>query len=119
MSKLNLEKGIAADLLLLAGNRWGVVNQTLTATFAVPVDAPHVLALDPGGASRNVTLPASPQIGDWFVIINTADAAEVITVQDSAGAGLTPAITPTQNEIAYVYFVGGALGWRGAVALGA
>lgn len=114
----NLEGAIISNCTILNGNRQGVLSQTLTATFAVPPDAPHTLLLDPGGAARNVTLPANPQVGDWYEIWNTADAAEVITVQTSAGGALTPAITPTQSEVAKVIYTGATLGWRGAVSIG-
>ena len=113
-----LEGTSILNTTLLSGNRLGVMALTLAATFAVPVDAPHVLVLGTGGAGRNVTLPANPQIGDWFLIINAATAAEVITVQTSAGGALTPPITPTQNEIALVVYTGATLGWRGMVAIG-
>lgn len=113
----NIEGANLNDNTLRNGNRWGVLNQTLGGTFAVPADAPHVLALDPGGANRDVTLPASPQLGDFFWLINMADAAEVITVKDSGGSGLTPACTPTQNEAAFIFYTGAA--WRAVVALGA
>lgn len=114
----NLDGATLQDNLILSENRYGVGNQTLTGTYAIPPGAEHIQALDPGGASRNVTLPASPQIGDWFLIINTADAAEIITVQTSAGGALTPPITPTQNESAFVVYTGATLGWRGYVAIG-
>ncbi len=104
--------------ILRHANRFGVSFQTLAGTYAVPSGSPHVQALDPGGAARNVTLPASPKIGDWFLIMNMADAAEIITVQTSAGVGLTPACTPTQNETAFVVYINATLGWRNFVAIG-
>lgn len=107
------------DNVIKSGNRLGVLEQTLTGTFSVPSDAPHVLALDPGGAARTVKLPASPQKGDFYVLINTADAAEVITVQDSDGNALVPACTPTQSETAFIFYINATLGWRSTVALGA
>lgn len=103
----------------MAGNRFGVLELTLAATFDVPSGSPQVLVLDPGGAARTVRMPASPQKGDWFLLINTADAAEVITVQDSAGVGLTPACTPAQSESALLVYINATLGWRQFVAIGA
>jgi len=78
-----------------------------------------MLFLDPGGAARTVKLWASPKIGEFLWIINTADAAEVITVQDSAGVALSPACTPTQNEMVLLVYTGATLGWRQFVGLGA
>lgn len=113
----NLEGAIIADCLIKSGNRFGINVETLAATKAIAADGPQVHFLDPGGAARDVTLWASPQRGDWVLIFNTADAAEVITVKDSAAAGLTPAITPTQSEAALIVWNGTA--WKGFVAIGA
>lgn len=115
----NLEAARITKSMLLHGNRFGVSFQTLTGTTTIPPDSPHILAWDPGGAGRTVKLPASPTPGDWFLIMNMADAAEVITVQDSAAAALTPACTPTQSESAFVVYVNATLGWRNFVAIGA
>jgi hypothetical protein len=104
------------NTILLNGNRLGANSQTLGAGLALAADAPHLQFLDPGGSARNVDLPASPQRGDFFIIVNMADAAEVITVRTSAGAGLTPALTPTQSETAVVFYDG--TNWRGFVAIG-
>jgi hypothetical protein len=113
----NIDGSEIINAILKGGNRLGVAVHTLAAAHVLGADAPHVQFLDPGGSARNVDLPASPQKGDFFLIFNTADAAEVITVRDNAGAGLTPAITPTQSECALVVYNGSA--WRGFVALGA
>lgn len=108
------------DNLLLSRNQLGVAVQTLTGNLSIPTGSPHVLFLDPGGAARNVLLPASPRKGDWFLIHNIADAAEVITVQTSAGGALTPTITPAQSEAALLVYSGDAtVGWRGVVMIGA
>jgi len=107
------------DNLLFAGNRLGVYNATLTGTLTLANGAPHILMLDPGGAARTVKLPSSPQDGDFFILVNCADAAEVITVQDSAGTGLTPACTPTQSEMAIIVYSSERAEWRAAVATGA
>ena len=71
----------------------------------------RIQSLDPGGSGREVTLPvAAPKLaGLDFLIENTADAAEVLTVKDG---GVT-ICTPTQNENAYVWCDGVA--WRGTV----
>ena len=87
----------------------GVNTETLAGNKTlVYYDAP-VQALDPGGAGRNVILPAvAVSEGKMFWIINTADAAEVLTIQ---GPGGTPNLgTPTQNEAALCICAGGA--WK-------
>ena len=101
--------------LLMEMNRFGILKLTLAAAYLIPANSPPVLVLDPGGAARNVDLPANPRLGQWYLIFNDADAAEIITLRDSAGAGFTPPITPTQSEAAFVIWDGAK--WRGFVAI--
>lgn len=61
--------------------------------------------LDPGGAARNVDLPAE-EAGLVFVIANRADAAEAITVRDDADATV---VTVNQNDVAYC--ISDGTGW--------
>jgi len=56
-----------------------------------------IQVLDPGGSARNVDLPAD-QVGQAYLIVNTADAAETITVRDD---GDTAIADVAQNEAAY------------------
>jgi len=62
-----------------------------------------VIAFDPGGAARNVDLPAGSAAlqGQEITIRNAADAAETITVRLTAGG--TTIATVDQNESAKVY----------------
>src|SRR5688572_9139517 len=114
--RLNLEDLVAANVLFLNRNRLGIVTQTLTGTTALSEKMGQILFLDPGGGAREVNLPAvANSKGLWFILVNTADAAEVITVEDAASAALTPAITLTQNEIA-LFFCNG-VSWRGFVGV--
>lgn len=89
----------AATAETLAGNR------TLTLT---EVEQYAFWAFDPGGAGRNLVLPnAATATGHMLWVANTADAAEVITIQaDSATV-----CTPTQNESAVLWCDGTK--WRG------
>lgn len=118
MARRNIEGVEIYDSIWRAGLRLGATSLTLTGTYALAANAPPLLILDPGGAARIVKLPASPKLGQMHVLINSADAAEIITVQDSAGVGLTPAATPTQNEMAILIYCGATLGWRQMVGIG-
>ena len=67
------------------------------------------LRLDPGGASRNVDLPGVAEgledsDGAWFMVLNTANAAEDLTVRDPAGATVA---TVSQNQRALFVGTGG------------
>ncbi len=72
---------------------------------------PNTLYFDPGGASRDVTLPAeASSSGKWFRIVNEADAAENLVVKDDGGSTI---VTIGQNEEAQVTCNGTA--WKGVV----
>lgn len=64
----------------------GVVNaETLAATKALSDGDDYVQNLDPGGADRDVTLPAEATSNHGFVIRNTADADEWLLVKNDGG----------------------------------
>jgi hypothetical protein len=69
----------------------GIAIQTLTGAVTVTAQSGNVLALDPGGASRDVTMPPEESCeGAVFVFYNTADAAENLVVKnDAAGTIVT------------------------------
>ena len=93
-------------------------TSTLTETLAAhrtilqaEIDAYTTLAIDPGGAARNVVLPPeATSAGAFLFIVNTADGAEVITVQDDTPATVG---TPTQSEGIMLWCDGTT--WRGVV----
>ena len=91
----------SAYLQTLAG--CGVaVAETLGADRVLVATDPRHLTLDPGGQARNVDLPVvSTWPGETFIIDNSADGAEVITVRLTGGG--TTVVTPTQNEKAIVW----------------
>lgn len=95
----NIEGGEAKSLKFL--NQLMIHTQTRTLAGALTLVATDAVAqfLDPGGAGRNVTLPAL-QDGLVFFFVNTADAAEVLTIKDAAGNTIC---TPTQAESAIVW----------------
>ncbi|WP_435111880.1 hypothetical protein [Nocardiopsis synnemataformans] len=89
-------------------------NETLAGARVITADEVetyNALAFDPGGAGRNVDLPAEAGCeGAYLYIANTADAAEVLTIRDDAG---TTVCTPTQAEAAFVWCDGAR--WYGLV----
>lgn len=93
--------------LQATANAAAATGITLAGTYQMPDDSPPINVFDPGGAGRNLELPANPREGQMHIIINAADAAETITLQDSAGNALAPASTIAQNKRALVVFVGG------------
>jgi len=83
-----------ADNTETTGIRWGAPggsftasdaeNRTLTGTLVLVDADAYVQYCDPGGASRDITLPAEGTGNHPFYIYNTADAAEVLTVKNAA-----------------------------------
>jgi hypothetical protein len=68
--------------------------------------------VDPNGGAQNLDLPAEASFGTGHLfIVNTANAAEAITVRDDSGASTI--VTLAQNESGWVYCDGTA--WRGFV----
>lgn len=94
--------------LVCDGTNWRIVEQSFdgpepaaTETLSdnkvlTDLDLP-TQRLDPGGAGRDVTLPAEGALNRPFLIVNTADAAEVLTIKNDGGSTLG---TPTQAESA-------------------
>jgi hypothetical protein len=102
----------------VSNNRWGHSHnefvtgfrmqaqiRTLAADATLAVDAAPVLYIDPGGAARTVKLPLAAPEGKVQIIVNTADAAEAITVTDSADAAIAGG-TIAQNQTAIYQKVG-------------
>jgi hypothetical protein len=84
-SRSNIEGARLDGNLLMSKNKYGVVVQTLTATYVMDDDMPPIQVLDPGGAGREVDLPAEAK-GLWFYIVNNdGGAAETLTVKEDAG----------------------------------
>lgn len=84
---------------------------TLTGATTIYKDTRQVLKMDPGGASRNVTLPAVEDCeGFELFIINGADQAENLVIKN---AGATTIVTIGQDQAGFVYCDGGA--WYGFV----
>lgn len=99
----SIESELAAEL-----PRGGYANtETLADTLALADTDPALQYLDPGGAARDVTLPAEGNANHLFVIVNTADAAETITVKDD---GANTIGTVAQGEVKI--FVSNSVAWK-------
>ena len=86
------------------------VTETMSGNRTLTVDSPTLQFLDPTTA-RDVTLPAEADSdGLIFMIMNTANGSEVITIKDDGGATVC---TPGQNESAIVFCDGTS--WAGLV----
>lgn len=71
--------------------------ETLSGDKTVAYSDAAIQVLDPGGAGRNVDLPAD-SIGQAYLVVNTADAAEDLTVRDD---GDNTIATVSENEACY------------------
>lgn len=85
---------------------------TLTGGLTMTTQHRNILRIDPGGAGRTILLPTEAH-GMWFLIINSADAAETLTVKDDANA-ITVA-TLLQNQAGLVFCDQGGT-WRRLVS---
>jgi hypothetical protein len=98
----------------VVGNRQGGANiETLAATHVLVATSPEIQTLDPGGASREVTLPAAAVglVARKFKIKNAADAAEDLTVKDAADT----IVVVSQNEVGSIWCDGTT--WYGSIGV--
>lgn len=109
MSHQHLTPGSSArGMKQLEMFKMGLNVETLGADKDVDVQEAPVQAIDPGGAARNVDLPdvsASDYADDGmvFVVLNTADAAETITVRDAANADASVGSVPQNGLGVFVW----------------
>lgn len=110
MGRQNGEHNRLYDTFQEMGWKFRPMFQTLGGAFTLDRDSPPLVILDPGGATRVVTLPAVTEVGLAFIIVNAADAAEDLTVNNPAAATI---MTVSQNELGFVFCSGSA--WYGGV----
>ncbi len=95
-------KNLTAQLRL----KGGVAARTLTGNVTCDAGTETFCSWDPGGSSRDVTLPAEEtSSGLFFVFVNEADAAENLVVKNDGGSTV---VTINQNEWAIVACTGSA-----------
>lgn len=103
---MSFRRGLARFEQLFATElKFNVLSQTLTGHTTIQAGGPSVMALDPGGAARNVLMPPEEDCeGKVYILINKADAAETITWQNDAGGTIG---SIAQNETGLAIVVGG------------
>lgn len=100
-----------APIAALSAPRAAANTETLAAGKTLVIGDAEFQFLDAGGAGRTIVLPAEAlSAGLKFVIVNTSDAAEILTINDDAAATIA---TPTQNESAILVCDG--VSWAGIV----
>ena len=83
-------------------------EETLTGARVITLADPLELWLDPGGATKVVTMPAEADVpGAYYRIANTADGAEALTVNDAASSPNLIVSVPRQR-MATIYCDGSA-----------
>lgn len=89
-----------------------VNTETMTGTVVLTANDPYYQILDPGGSARELDMPDGSYQGAECVIVNTADAAEAITVKQSDSS--TTVIVIDQNESAKLVCTGSGSteGWQ-------
>jgi hypothetical protein len=114
MARINLEGLRARDIRHGPGFVWQSATLVPADNYAVPIDAPPVLFMNPAGAI-DVLLPTSNQVrkGTIFIFVNLS--GNVITLKTDADAAFTTAITVAATASTRVICTGDssqALGWR-------
>lgn len=83
-----------------------VTSETLTGNRTVTFADGNVLRFDPGGAARDVTMPAEAEAaGVVYKVINAASAAENLVIKDDGGSTIA---TLNQNEMGEIVCDGSA-----------
>ena len=85
------------DTLFGKGFKFEQMIQTMTGTLTLGADCAPLVFLDPGGAARTLNLPPESR-GAFLLIVNTADAAEVLTIKEDTSTTTIGSVT--QNECA-------------------
>lgn len=86
-------------LRAMFGIKGGRYDATLSGALTLDPSYPSMLKLDPGGASRNVTMHTEAESdGAYLFVVNAADAAENLVMKASDGS--TTIANINQNEAA-------------------
>lgn len=95
------DHGMVVDGFALFANPLMLQVETLTGTTVMSNAYPSLLKLDPGGASRDITLdPVATSAGMFRWFVNAADAAENLVLKNVGGSTIA---TINQNEEGIVF----------------
>ena len=83
MGQTNLEGGTIRNVVHEAQFKLRSYKATLAGTLTMAAKHPPLSFLDPGGAGRDILLPPEAE-GLVLIIVNTADAAETLTVKEDS-----------------------------------
>ena len=83
------------------------VELTLTGNLVIAKGDGQIFNIDPNGANRDVTLWASPTVGDQIQIRNSGSGAYNLTVKNSAGTAITRGVVANNVTIVLTYFSAG------------
>lgn len=113
MSHINLFGQLLFDAKIVKGLKFEVNEYVPADNWALPVDSPTMLFLNPAGAVDVLMPAAAGNKGLVFIICNIS--ANAITLKTSGDAAFTTAIVVGANECTMVICTGSAtaaLGWR-------
>lgn len=118
MSRINLEDQRARGQRQDAGWAFGTVDFVPITAAVVDPNSPPMLIVNPAGAI-NMRLPPSSGVGaakkgQVFIFVNRS--GNVVTLQTSAGAGFTTAITVAANASTRVVCTGDTTAGTGWLA---
>ena len=100
MGGRRLIHGVMTEGRIKDATSTGYNSETLAAAKTLTTSDAKYQKLDPGGANRDITLPAEADSkGLDFVIQNAADGAENLVIKDDAASTV---VTLNQNEAAIV-----------------
>lgn len=98
MSRQNHETINVSDILISDNLRVRSEVATLAGTYTMVATMSPLQVLDPGGASRDVLLPAE-KLGLILFFVNTADAAENLVIKEDAGSTTIATLGSTESAV--------------------
>lgn len=113
MTHRNHHGGQFFNSIFMGGNKFQMATIVPADNFALPIDSPPLILLDPAGAVDVLMPAAAGNQGKFFILSNIS--ASAITLKSSGDAAFTTAIVLAAGESTLVFCTGSAtaaLGWR-------